>query len=136
MFEDVFPPLDGPLAKEQRNRGDGRQPEQARRDRGRLGKDRLTLHADIPLTDGKAMAWLYARGEVTDRLDGEEFAAVSVRLDPEDVARFTDKFGYEFRASPKPRKAKKPAAPKVKKTAQKKKTVTKKQTQKKKGSAA
>lgn len=102
----------------------------------RLGKDRLTLHADIPLTDGKAMAWLYARGEVTDRLDGEEFAAVSVRLDPEDVARFTDKFGYEFRASPKPRKAKKQAAPKVKKTAQKKKTVTKKQTQKKKGSAA
>lgn len=96
----------------------------------RLGKDRMTLQADIPLTDGKAMAWLYARGEVTAREDGDETAIISVRLDPEDVARFTDKFGYKFSAAQKAKKAKKAAA-----TKPKKKTATKKTTVKKKGSA-
>lgn len=73
----------------------------------RLGKDRQTLYADIPLTDGKALSWLYDRGEVTERLDDETTAAVAVRLEPEDIARFTGKFGYSFRAARKAKAAKK-----------------------------
>lgn len=70
----------------------------------RLGKDRQMLYADIPLTDGKALSWLYDRGEVTAREDNDTDAAIAVRLDPEDVARFTGKFGYAFRAAKKGKK--------------------------------
>lgn len=70
----------------------------------RLGKDRQMLYADIPLTDGKALSWLYDRGEVTAREDNDTDAAIAVRLDPEDVARFTGKFGYAFRAAQKGKK--------------------------------
>ncbi|MFN7113283.1 MAG: GTPase HflX [Alphaproteobacteria bacterium] len=92
----------------------------------RLGKDRQTLYTDIPLTDGKALSWLYDRGEVTERRDDETIAAVAVRLEPEDIARFTGKFGYAFRAAKKAKKAKSAKA------AQKQTSSTKK----KKGTAA
>ena len=108
----------------------------------RLGKNRQTLHTDIPLTDGKAMSWLYERGEVIERLDNEINAAISVRLEPEDIARFTGKFGYTFSAvrektkkktATKKAPAKKAAA---KKTAIKTKKTAAKTATKKKGSAA
>jgi len=83
----------------------------------RLGKDRQTLYTDIPLTDGKALSWLYDRGEVTERQDDEETAIVTVRLEPEDIARFTGKFGYAFRAAKKTKAAKKKTTKKKKGTA-------------------
>ena len=42
----------------------------------------------VPVKDGAALAWLYAHGEVVDRVDGEESVAVTVRLLPADRARF------------------------------------------------
>lgn len=63
----------------------------------RLGQARQILHVDIPLTDGKALSWLYRRGEVEERHDDEETAFVAVNLEPEDAARFMDQFPYRFR---------------------------------------
>jgi GTP-binding protein HflX len=38
--------------------------------------------------DGAAIAWLYANGNVVARRDDEEFAHMTVRLDPAQAARF------------------------------------------------
>ena len=98
----------------------------------KLGKARQALFIDIPLTDGKALSWLYSRGEVTERTDNETNATVAVRLEPEDVARFTAQFDYKFSAAQPKKKAAKKAAkksaekPKPKKPAVQKKTLAKK----------
>ncbi len=63
----------------------------------RVGIARQVLHTEIPVTDGKALSWLYQRGEVIERHDDEETAYVAVSLEPEDAARFTDQFPYRFR---------------------------------------
>lgn len=54
----------------------------------RLSEARELISADIALTDGKSLAWLYAHGEVIERADDETLAHVKVRLDAADVARF------------------------------------------------
>lgn len=64
----------------------------------KLNASRKTLYADIDITDGKALSWLYRRGEIVARKDTETLAKVSVRLDPEDAGRFHDQFGYKLRA--------------------------------------
>ena len=48
----------------------------------------------IPHTDGRAMAWLYANGQVLERRDGEEFAHFTTRLSTANRARFTQQFPY------------------------------------------
>ncbi len=48
----------------------------------------------IPHTDGRAMAWLYANGQVLERRDGEEFAHFATRLSPANRARFVQQFPY------------------------------------------
>lgn len=63
----------------------------------RVGIARQALNTEIPVTDGKALSWLYQRGEVIERHDDEETAYVAVSLEPEDAARFTDQFPYRFR---------------------------------------
>ena len=45
------------------------------------------LRLDVPLTDGKTLAWIYRRGEVLGRRDDNEAAHLSVRLSEEDIAR-------------------------------------------------
>ena len=42
----------------------------------------------IAATDGARLAWLYEHGEVLGRADGEDAVTVTVRLRPEDRARF------------------------------------------------
>jgi GTP-binding protein HflX len=42
---------------------------------------------DIPLADGKTLAWIYRHGAVLGRRDDEEAAHLSVRLSPADLAR-------------------------------------------------
>ncbi len=42
---------------------------------------------DIPLADGKTLAWIYRRGAVLGRRDDDEAAHLSVRLSPADIAR-------------------------------------------------
>nr|WP_321986675.1 GTPase HflX [uncultured Lichenicoccus sp.] len=48
---------------------------------------------DIPVSDGAALAWLYAHGEVISRDDGEERVAIEMRMLPADVARFESQHG-------------------------------------------
>ncbi|MFH1157313.1 MAG: GTPase HflX [Pseudomonadota bacterium] len=62
----------------------------------RLGRDQQVVYADIPLTDGKTLAWLYSRGHVMDRTDDEESAHVKVGLEPADMERFCAQFPYKL----------------------------------------
>ena len=54
----------------------------------RLAAHRETRSYDLAAADGAGLAWLYRHGEVTARDDHEDRVAVTVRLDPEDRARF------------------------------------------------
>jgi GTPase len=53
----------------------------------RLDAQARMVRLDIPLTDGKTLAWLYRRGEVVGRRDDEQAAHLSVRLSEPDIAR-------------------------------------------------
>jgi GTPase len=54
----------------------------------RLDVDRHAVQLDVPLSDGAAIAWLYAHGEVLERRDDESRAHFAVRLSPADIGRF------------------------------------------------
>jgi GTP-binding protein HflX len=54
----------------------------------RLESDREAVELDVPLSDGAAIAWLYAHGEVVDRRDDETRAHLAVRLSLADLGRF------------------------------------------------
>ena len=41
----------------------------------------------VPVADGKTLAWLYRKGEVLSREDGEEETTLRVLLDPADADR-------------------------------------------------
>jgi GTPase len=53
----------------------------------RLEGDSRVVRLDVPLTDGKTLAWIYRRGEVLGRRDDNEAAHISARLPEEDIAR-------------------------------------------------
>ena len=53
----------------------------------RLESDIRPVRLDIPLTDGKTLAWIYRHGEVLGRRDDAEAAHLSVRLSEADIAR-------------------------------------------------
>jgi GTP-binding protein HflX len=53
----------------------------------RLESDTRIVRLDVPLTDGKTLAWIYQRGEVLGRRDDDEAAHISARLPEEDIAR-------------------------------------------------
>jgi GTP-binding protein HflX len=55
-------------------------------DRG-LESDIRPVRLDIPLSDGKTLAWIYRHGEVLGRRDDAESAHLSVRLSEADIAR-------------------------------------------------
>lgn len=57
-----------------------------------LGASLLTEHEfHIPHSDGRAMAWLYANGQVLSRKDEEDEAIFIVRLSPANAARFAQR---------------------------------------------
>jgi len=45
------------------------------------------MRLDIPLSDGKTLAWVYRHGEVLGRRDDDDAAHLSVRLSEADIAR-------------------------------------------------
>jgi GTP-binding protein HflX len=47
-----------------------------------------TYGFDVPLSDGKRIAWLYAHGEVIERKDNEEVAHLKVKMSAENKERF------------------------------------------------
>ena len=53
----------------------------------RLDDDVRRVRLDVPLTDGKTLAWIYRHGEVLGRRDDNEEAHLSVRLSESDIAR-------------------------------------------------
>ena len=57
----------------------------------RLESDTRIVRLDVPLTDGKTLAWIYQRGEVFGRRDDNEAAHISVRLPEEDIARLRNR---------------------------------------------
>jgi GTP-binding protein HflX len=54
----------------------------------RVEGEREAVELDVPLSDGAAIAWLYAHGEVVDRRDDETRAHLEVRLSQADLGRF------------------------------------------------
>ncbi len=54
----------------------------------RLSEGTVTVGYDIPASDGAELAWLYRHGEVVGRNDNDNEIHVTVRLSPEDYARF------------------------------------------------
>ena len=53
----------------------------------RLESEGRIMRLDVPLTDGKTLAWIYDRGEVIGRRDDNEAAHISVRLSDADISR-------------------------------------------------
>ena len=64
----------------------------------RLNRDRKVMQVDIDIADGRAVSWLYRRGEVTARTDTEKQVRLTVSLDPADCDRFHDQFPYKLKA--------------------------------------
>jgi GTPase len=54
---------------------------------GRLEKGARAVRLDVPLDDGKTLAWIYEHGEVLGRRDDAEAAHLSVRLSEADLGR-------------------------------------------------
>jgi len=64
-----------------------------------LGRRRKALHITVPLEDGETIAWLYRRGEVLQRKDGETSAQFQVLLDAADTARLEKRGLVQARAA-------------------------------------
>lgn len=64
----------------------------------RIGQDRQTVRISVDITDGKALAWLYSRGQVLSRKDTEKQAQLKVSLGPVDCDRFKAQFPYKLKA--------------------------------------
>ncbi len=54
-----------------------------------LGRRRRTVELHLPWSEGAALARIYERGEIVERRDTEAYVALTVRLEPEDVERYT-----------------------------------------------
>jgi GTP-binding protein HflX len=54
---------------------------------GRLEAGMRSVRLDVPLSDGRTLAWIYAHGEVLGRRDDAEAAHLSVRLSEADLGR-------------------------------------------------
>lgn len=60
-----------------------------------LSADRRFHRFHLDLSDGAALAWLYAHGQVMEREDDGCYATVGVSIDPADVARFEQRFSIK-----------------------------------------
>ena len=57
----------------------------------RMGGDRDLIELEVPSSDGAALAWLYAHGEVVRRRDDDEASHLAIRLSPADLGRFRNR---------------------------------------------
>lgn len=60
-----------------------------------LKSEDLEVTYEVPHASGEAMAWLYRNGEITERLDGETAARLTVRLSPPDIGKFSKTFALD-----------------------------------------
>ena len=61
-----------------------------------ISAGRRELDVAVPAADGKTLAWLYRKGEVVDRQDGDEETKVTVLLDPADADRLAHTHTVRF----------------------------------------
>jgi GTP-binding protein HflX len=65
----------------------------ARAIEARLASGYRCVDLAVPLSDGRALSWLYDRGHVVERHDDDERAHLRVNLDPADLDRFRRRHG-------------------------------------------
>ncbi len=58
----------------------------------KLAAGRIEISAEIPVSDGAALAYLYRAGEVLERVDGDTECRLRVRMDPADIQKFNNSF--------------------------------------------
>jgi GTP-binding protein HflX len=61
-----------------------------------LAADDLTLDLELPFDDGEALAWLYDKGSIKLRTDGETTASLTLSMSRKEAAQFEKRFGYNF----------------------------------------
>jgi len=66
---------------------------------GIAAKSRILASYRVRVQDGEALAWLYARSTVVAREDTEDDIILDVEIDPADIGRFSERFGYERRSA-------------------------------------
>jgi GTPase len=59
-----------------------------------ITSEHCQIELDVPLADGAALAWLYEKGDVLDRVDGDDNAHLRVGLTAVNLARFAARFPY------------------------------------------
>lgn len=60
-----------------------------------VSQTRLYATYLVPVQDGEALAWLYARAEVINRKDEDLHIRLGVNIDPADIGRFKERFSYD-----------------------------------------
>ena len=60
-----------------------------------VAAQRRIFSYQLTISDGQALAWLYAHGKVLDRTDGSEFIMLDVDMDPSNAGKFRERFGYQ-----------------------------------------
>ena len=61
----------------------------------KVSSARVVAQYSLPVTDGKALAWLHTHGEVIKRRDYTHRMTVQVRLEPRDIEKFAEHYGYK-----------------------------------------
>jgi GTP-binding protein HflX len=59
----------------------------------RLTRDNIELRLRLSSEDGEGLAWAYRHGQVKERQDGDEGVTLLLTTGPQDVERFTARFG-------------------------------------------
>lgn len=61
----------------------------------RLAEQRSSVSFRIPVSDGKALAWLHEHANVVGSEEKEGYVAVKVEIDPANIGRFAGRFSYK-----------------------------------------
>ncbi len=59
-----------------------------------IARHRTVEFFDIPVEDGRALAWLYEHTEIIERNDNDKIMRMCIMIEPEDLERFKKNFGY------------------------------------------
>ena len=65
-----------------------------------LGQERIIFHLDLDAADGEGLAWSYAHGQILERHDTEDGPRLEIAVDPQELERFTSRFGERLKAMP------------------------------------
>ena len=60
-----------------------------------VAAQRRIFSYQLDISGGQALAWLYAHGKVLDRMDSNEYINLRVDMDPSNVGKFRERFGYQ-----------------------------------------